>query len=269
MASKLFKRGYEAARQEIKEQEARSEGNKYNLWQLFLTEGDDVRIRFLTEEPLNLHTHTVKRRGKYVTYRCCGDECALCDDSEYASFKGAYLVYDYREWEDRKGKKHSGNLRLYLVGTRVLSQLDRLHTKYGLNNRDYIISRAGSDKSTTYMFDRQDEEKLTSKKIKQMLGDLAEEFNGTEDSLYEILDKVLMASLPISKMDTDEEDNRSSKRAADDDDDFDEEVGLAFEDDGEDDDLPFKSAEDDEEDDYPSQKPAKKSSKKTMFKRRK
>lgn len=266
MASKLFKRGYETARKEIKKQEARSENNRYNLWQLFLNDGDEVRVRFLTEEPLNLHTHSIKKKGKFLTYRCTDDDdCGLCDSGEYASFKGAYLVYDYREWKDNKGKKHSGNLRLYLVGARVLAQLDRLHTKYGLSNRDYIITRAGSDKSTTYMFDREEEKKLSPKKIEQLLGDLAEDYNGTADSLYDILDKVLLSSLPVQSIDSEDVDDEDDEDL---DEDYDEEVDMDDEDEDDDD---FVDDEDEDEEDYSP--PTKRRSaspvkKKSAFKRR-
>ena len=200
----LFKKGYSAVREEKQKQDENREKMGKQLWRFFLSkDGEEATVRFLTEEPINFYEHTVKsvRNGKehYDSVICTRDlgECPLCDSGDRPSFKGAFLIYDKRpyEYKDKDGKTKSakGQLRLYVQGARVLSQLDRLSERYGLTDRDYIITRSGSGTSTTYMFDRTDEVgKLSEAEIKNMLTEkLRETYNGTADSLYDIVQNQL------------------------------------------------------------------------------
>lgn len=200
----LFNRGYEEVQEEKKRQDVARENAGKRLWRFFISnDGEEATVRFLTEEPVTFYEHTVKvmRGGKerYDNVICTKDAggCTLCDSGDRPSFKGAYLVYDKRPYEytDKDGKKKvgKGQLRLYVQGTRVLSQLDRLSSRYGLTNRDYVITRTGSGTSTTYMFDRGDDvSKLSEAEITNMLPEkLREMYNGTEESLYAIVENQL------------------------------------------------------------------------------
>lgn len=211
----MFKRGYEAARDEVKRQEENREKMGKRLWRFFLSkDNDEAAVRFLTEEPINFNEHTIKvvRNGKesYDNHVCIGDDCPYCADGDRPSFKGAFLIYDRRPYEytDKNGKKQrsEGQLRLYVAGTRVLSQLDRLSSRYGLTTRDYFITRSGSGTSTTYMFDRCDESgKLTEAEIKNMLPEsIRDMFDGTQESLYRIVESQLELLVDGSNDDSDD-----------------------------------------------------------------
>lgn len=225
----LFKKGYESVREEKQRQEDIREKSGKRLWRFFLGEdGEEADVRFLTEEPINFYEHTIKitkgGKEKYDTTICTREigDCPLCDNGDKPSFKGAYLVYDMRPYEytdkDGKKKKGKGQLKLYVQGTRVLSQLDRLSERYGLTNRTYTITRTGSGTSTTYMFDRGDEEgKLSDSEIKNMLPEkLRDSFDGTMESLYTIVKEQLEMMLSNSSdasnndNDTDDEEDGSS-----------------------------------------------------------
>lgn len=225
----LFKRGYEAAREEKKRQEEVRENMGKRLFRFFLSgDGAEATVRFLTEEPVNFNEHTIKtvKNGsdRYETYVCTGDDkCPYCESGDRASFKGAYLVWDYTPYEttDDKGKKKkvNGSLKLYVAGTRVLSQLDRLSSRYGLTSRDYEISRTGTGTSTSYMIERTDEvSKLTAKQIENWLPEkLREEFDGSVDSLYKIVEDQLKMYIPSagasnSDDDDDDDDNEEEYR---------------------------------------------------------
>lgn len=223
-----FKRGYTAVKDEVKRQEENREKMGKTLWRFFLSkDGDEAQIRFLTEEPITFYEHTVKNtvngKDKYDNVVCIGEDCPLCQGGDRPSFKGAFLIYDKRPYEytDKEGKKQTGNgqLRLYVAGTKVLSQLERLSERYGLTDRDYIITRAGSGTSTTYMFDRSDTvNKLTEAEIKNMLTDkLKEEYNGTLDSLYSIVEKQveMLANIETGEDDEPVSDNRDNLVGAD------------------------------------------------------
>ena len=206
----LFKRGYEAAREEKQRQDKQREQLGKRLFRFFLTgDGDEATVRFLTEEPINFNEHTVKvmRGGKerFDTFLCDGShDCPYCAEGDRPSFKGAFLIFDRTPFEvkDDKGKKKTvnGSVKLYVAGTRVLSQLDRLSSKYGLTDRDYEISRSGKGTSTTYLIERTDEvSPLTAKKIENMLPEkLREQFDGSADSLYSIIEEQLEMYLPDS-----------------------------------------------------------------------
>lgn len=215
----LFKKGYEAARQEKKRQEEVREQMGKRLFRFFLSgDGAEAKVRFLTEEPINFNEHTVKvyKGGKerYDTFLCTGDEaCPYCAEENKASFKGAFLIWDYTEFEvkDSNGKKKkvNGSLKLYVAGTRVLSQLDRLSNRYGLTERDYYISRTGTGTDTSYMIERTDEiSPLTKAKITNMLPEkLRDSFDGSPDSLYSIVEEQLKMYLPNYSSDSDEDED--------------------------------------------------------------
>ena len=248
--SGVFKKGYSAVREEKQRQDDNRAKMGKRLWRFFLSkDGDEAVVRFLTEEPINFYEHTIKtvRNGKevYDTVICSGDDrCDLCNRGEKPTFKGAFLMYDKREftYKDKDGKEKTakGQLRLYVQGTRVLSQLDRLSERYGLTKRDYTITRSGSGTSTTYMFDRADDvSKVTKEEIANMLPEkLREEYDGTIESLYEIVINQLQMDLDgdddkeEKEKDTEEYDARKNLIGDDDDEDDSEDV--------DDEDIPFK-----------------------------
>ena len=231
----MFKRGYEASRAEKQRQDEAREAMGKRLWRFFLKDdGDEADLRFLTEEPVNFFEHTLKgsKGGKEVfeTYTCTGENCPFCEDGDKPTYKGAYLAIDRSELEykDQKGKKQTGKdqIRLFVQGMKVVSQLDRISDKYGLSNRDVTFIRLGSGTQTTYTIERGDEEKLSSKEIKGLLPEkLREEYDGTMDSLYDIIEEQLVMNTKDYEPDSDEDeddeedDERAGVIGADDDED--------------------------------------------------
>ena len=221
----MFKKGYSAVREEKQRQDENREKAGKNLWRFFLTgDGDEAEVRFLTEEPVTFYEHTVKgmRNGKevYDTHVCSGDDtCALCAGGDKPTFKGAFLIWDMRPYEytDKDGKKQKGKgqLRLYVQGARVLSQLDRISNKYGLTNRSLTIIRLGKGTSTTYTLEKGDEEdKLSQAEIKNMLPEkLRDKYNGTMESLYGIIEKSLSASISEDSSSDDDDDEEMEERS--------------------------------------------------------
>lgn len=249
----MFKRGYEASREEKARQDKARENAGKRLFKFFLKDdGDEADLRFLTEEPVNFYEHNLKKGDRYEQYTCTGEGCSLCDEGEKPTYKGAYLVVDRREYEytDDKGKKKKGKdqVRLFIQGMKVVSQLDRISDKYGLSNRDVTIVRLGKGTQTSYTIERGDEEKMTKKEIEQLLPEkLREMYDGTMDSLYKIVEEQLtMMTKDYSPDDEDIED---------DDEDEDDGRGRLITDDD----------DEDEEDERPKKKLGSK--KKSMFKK--
>lgn len=232
---KLFARGYEASRAEKERQDKARENAGKKLWRFFLKEdGDEADLRFLTEEPVNFYEHNVKRSdGRFDQYCCTGEDCPFCEDGERPTYKGAYLVVDRREFEykDKDGKTQHGKdqVRLFVMGMKVVSQLDRISDKYGLSNRDVTIVRLGSGTQTTYTFERGEEDKLTSKEIKALLPEkIRDQYDGTMDSLMGIVEEQLLMLTKDyeSREDDDEEEEEVS-------DNHDKLIGVEDEDDEE------------------------------------
>lgn len=250
----MFKRGYEASREEKARQDKARENAGKKLWRFFLADdGDEADLRFLTEEPVNFYEHNLKRGdNKYEQYCCSGENCSLCEDGDRPTYKGAYLVVDRREYEytDKNSKKQKGKnqVRLFIQGMKVVSQLDRISSKYGLSNRDVTIVRLGKGTQTTYTVERGDEEKLTKKEIEQLLPEsLREMYDGTMDSLYNIVEEQLrMMTKDYIPEDDDEE--------------------LPFEEDDKKRGRLINVDDDDEEEETPKRKLSSKSGKKKLFK---
>ena len=264
----LFQRGYETAREEKKRQDEVREKSGKRLYNFFLKDdGDEAQVRFLTEEPVNFYAHNIKSvRGgneRFDTFVCTqDDDCPFCEDGDRPSYKGAYLVYDKRTIETKdpktgKKKKIHGQIRLYTQGMRVISQLDRLSSRYGLTKCDYIIARVGKGQNTSYTFDRDTDEcdKMTKKEIENLLPEkLRDMYDGTMESLYTIVEDQIAMMLPSENThghdddDDDEEDDeeyrrREKKRRFN---------LVGYYDDDEEDDEEEDEYEDDEDDEYES-----------------
>lgn len=193
----LFKRGYKSVREEKTRQEEEAKRRQMGLFRLFLREdGEEAEIRFLTEEPINYYEHTIPNGRLFDNIPCIGADCPHCADDDKPRFVGAFLILDKREYEytDRQtGKKKTAKnqLRLYVQGTKVLSQLDRLSEKYGLTTHEYTLVRTGKGKNdTSYTFERGDKVGvMTRKEIEAILPErLREQYDGSMDSLYAIIE---------------------------------------------------------------------------------
>lgn len=221
----LFRRGYEAVQEEKERQEKIKENSGKKLFDFFLqNDRDEADLRFLTEEPVTFQRHTVKgtRNGKdtFDIYTCEGAGCPLCAEGNKSSFCGAYLVVDNRPYEykrDGKTIKREKSLKMFSYGNRVLSQLDRISSKYGLTSREITMVRLGRGTDTTYTFERGDEKlkPMSPDKIEELLPEkLKEQYDGTADSLYDIVEEQLMmrtksfadnGSLEVNDNDNDDE----------------------------------------------------------------
>jgi hypothetical protein len=224
----VFGRGYEQAEAERKRQEAQREGRRNKLWTFFLTEdNDEALVRFLTEIPINFYEHNMQvsigGRSRWEGFTCLGEikkPCPLCENGDRAQLKGAYLVWDYREYEytDEKGKKRkaSGQVRLYIAGPTIVNQLGRISKRYGLCKQDITVSRSGAKKGVTYNFNREAAAKGPSKTmIENALPEaLRELYDGSLESLNNIIEEQLKLRFPEhdDEDDGDEEDTRAEKK---------------------------------------------------------
>lgn len=196
----MFDRGYKSVKEEIAENAKRQEEAGKKLFRWMMGKGNtETKVRFLTEEPVTFREHTYQSGSRWDNTICLaqqGKPCEWCDSGNNSSFKGAYLVYDYSKYTDKNGEEKESGLRLYVRGSRDLSQLDRLSNSYGLTNRDYDLFRTGTGMSTVYTFDRNDESDLPSNVIEALEERFGEEYDGSEESLMTIVEDQLRYYLP-------------------------------------------------------------------------
>jgi len=213
----IFKRGYIVARDEAKKAEERRASFGKMIYEFYLTDDkDEAEVVFLNEEPVNCFTHNriSRRNGKefFDTVVCTQDEnCPDCNDGERATYKGAYLIVDLRpyEYKDDKGKKQTKEqtLRFYMPGNRIVTQLDRISTKYGLADSIMNIVRHGKGTKTNYIVENTNEEYSFSKKELEtlMTDEVKKLYNGSEESIYDIIEQQLEIRLSSTGEDADEE----------------------------------------------------------------
>lgn len=210
------KRGFKAVDREIERQEQAKNMGGNKIFRFFLLDNkDSAEISFLTEEPINFYEHSVKgyKNGKetYDNVPCIGAECPHCANGLRSSFKSAWLIVDHRErtYTDKEGKEQTvkDSVRLYVVGTKTAGMIQRKAQRYGLTNYQYLIERVGSGTSTTYLIENEDKVTLSPQEIESLLPDfLKEQYDGTMESLYTIIEKEIERLAPVVS-DFDEEDD--------------------------------------------------------------
>ena len=285
-----FKRGYKPLAKEAKRQEAARAARRNRLFEFYLKDDkDEADVRFLLEEPCNIRVHQVQRKSGngrtfYDSVICTEDDsCPYCEMGDNPTVKGATLIIDRRpfEYTDDNGKKKKGKnqVKLFIQGTKVMGQLERISDKYGLTDRDVTIIRLGTGTGTSYTIERGDEEPVTMKEIKNALPDWCrDEYDGTEDSLYDILEAQLEKMM--AKADDDDEDYEEDDYEEEDDEDEAPRKrsrstsrgkrSKYIEDDDEDEDDDYDEVEDDDEEDYePPRRSLSKKSKSTGLKKSK
>ena len=283
-----FKRGYKPLAKEAKRQEAARAARRNRLFEFYLKDDkDEADVRFLLEEPCNIRVHQVQRkvgngRTFYDSVICTEDDsCPYCEMGDNPTVKGATLIIDRRpfEYTDDNGKKKKGKnqVKLFIQGTKVMGQLERISDKYGLTDRDVTIIRLGTGTGTSYTIERGDEEPVTMKEIKNALPDWCrDEYDGTEDSLYDILEAQLEKMM--AKADDDEDYEEDDYEEEDDEDEVPRKRSRStsrgkrskYIEDDEDEDDDYDEVEDDDEEDYePPRRSLSKKSKSTGLKKSK
>lgn len=209
----MFQRGYDASRAEKERQDKVRENMGKKLFRFFIKEdGEEADLRFLNEEPVNFKEHSIRVGERFENYTCTGDDCPFCSDGDRPTYKGAYIVIDRRpfEYTDKNGKKQKGKNqpRLFVMGMKVVSQLDRIHERYGLSKRDVTIIRLGKGTQTTYTIERGEEEKMTTKEIKELLPEkLRDDYDGTQESVMDMIEAQLLMNTKDYDPAADEEDD--------------------------------------------------------------
>lgn len=203
-------RGYAKVRQAKKEQEIYQQQSKNRVYEFWIQKDEEAEMRFLTEEPITFKRHSMPKAGRFEQYTCPGVGCPICAKGDNPRFVGAYLVVDRRTFESKKdnskGKQLKNQVRLFVQGTNVLSQLDRNSEKYGLINREWTVARTAN----AYNWDRGEKCKLLPS-LEKLLKDFDK-----KDPYDIVLDNVKALSIKdlnvkFGDSDDDEEEERSAR----------------------------------------------------------
>lgn len=145
--NKWATQGWEEAEKQV------SSGNYAR--EFFITDGEEVKIRVLTDEPINIRDHYVKGKGWFTCSQGLYDEpCPLCAAGYRTTNHSIFQVFDPREYKDKNDVVHKNEVKLWRVGVKLLRLLKLKAKRYGpLTNYDIDVSRIGSGTNTTYSID--------------------------------------------------------------------------------------------------------------------
>ena len=222
-------RGFSQFKEEEKRQKVEREKRRGFLFNLFIKKGDDEErlIRFLTEEPIIFHEHSLNENGKFNDYPCLGEGCELCAQDR-PSFKGAWLVADFTPWErdiyDQKtnqktGKKETIPFRIRVLkrGTKDVGTYNLKASKFGLTNYEWDLSRVGEDSSTVYNLERGEKVDLEEdidifvEQFPKVYRDFLEKEGISADTLMDIVEANVMQDLSIIGVDVDGDDDEEEE----------------------------------------------------------
>lgn len=171
MAVSYLKKG-KSAKKEVAKAEAQQDLQKQNTqYRFWLKEDAEAKITFLdgdlaedgTIDAVVYHEHNMQINGRWGNTFVCIKEfepCPLCEVAEdtgkgKAAFVAAFTIIDHRVYEDKDGKKHKDQLRLFVCKLDTYKLLQKIATKRkGLAGCTFDVSRTG-DKSPNVgnMFD--------------------------------------------------------------------------------------------------------------------
>jgi len=150
-----YNKGYEPVRRNAEANKKKKGGFALELW---IKADEEAIVRFMVNEPINIHQHSIQIGGRWQTRTCIadtGEKCPLCAMGNKRRFVGVYSVIDRRkeEYKDRNGKtiKKRNTVKLWRCGQRVLSTLENINAKRGgLTKCDMSVTRIGEGKDTIY-----------------------------------------------------------------------------------------------------------------------
>jgi len=138
-----YSNGYEGMKKE--EERAAQANGPQRFW---VKPGDTKHIIFVDDEPFTLYEHNPKINGDWKNWITCGqgisDNVPCCEVLGPASryFIGYYTVIDCSEYMDKKGNKHSYEVKLLGAKMKTLKKFRRKKEDKGsLIGRKYKVTR--------------------------------------------------------------------------------------------------------------------------------
>ncbi len=121
----------------------------------FIRDGEEARIRVLSDEPTGIKDHYIKGKG----YLTCAEGfheqgCPLCAAGDRPSNRFIFQVFDPREYTDKNDIVHKDEVKIWRVGIKLLRLLKLKEKRYGpLDTYNIDVTRLGTGNNTTYSID--------------------------------------------------------------------------------------------------------------------
>jgi len=142
-AASWFDWGYAGIDEEVKRLKAmRPESDRPR--ELIITDGEDLYVYWISEQPFCYHAHSVKRTARsgkpYWIHQTClkPEKCPYCEMAEQegspvarSSYYGLYTVIDCREWEDSRGNVHTNERKIFRCFIGRMQSIARIEGKKG------------------------------------------------------------------------------------------------------------------------------------------
>ena len=146
-----------AAQALLKKEEAKAElakEEKGRLWRFFLKDGEERRITFIDGDLdgdgmldiLMFYEHTVFHNSRWTPFTCIQEDepCPVCESGDRPSLVGVFTIIDHSQYEDKQGKMHKDERRLFVAKRNTIQQLQTLAGKRGgLAGCTFDVSRSG------------------------------------------------------------------------------------------------------------------------------
>lgn len=178
MTFDFMKKGKAAHEQVVKadlETEARKAAG--SVWRFRMPQDTEAQITFLDGvlgdegllDTVTYWEHQVRLNGKWGNFFPCTQEfepCPLCEKGETSALVALFTIIDHRKWEDKNGKAHQHEKRLFACKRDTFKRLQHLATKReGLAGITFDVQRIG-DKSAAVGTDFDFVEKNPLAKVK-------------------------------------------------------------------------------------------------------
>lgn len=155
----------EEFQEDIDEKRAANQDKVFRFWMPPKTSG---HITFVDNPvhpsgfklPFAYLEHNPFLNGSYKNWFTCPgeDSCPLCKAGNRPALVAAYTIIDHSEWDDRSGKHHKDEVKLYIVKSKVLKVLRKAATKKG-SLRGWFVEVSRTDDLSPNTGDQFDFEK--------------------------------------------------------------------------------------------------------------
>lgn len=184
----FLKRGA-AAHNALKKENVKAETrDKNRVMRFWLPDEATTEITFLdgglSEDGLldivMYYEHQIYMNESWQNWFVCTSEqepCPVCEGGDNPALVGVMTVIDHKEYEDRKGKTHVNERRLFVAKRHTIKQLQVLATKRkGLNGCRFDVTRTGENSAAVgSVFDFT--EKVTAAALKKSYKENAQPYD--------------------------------------------------------------------------------------------
>jgi hypothetical protein len=99
------------------DKKAKEKRDNRDPWRFRLKNDESGKVTFLDNPSFFVHEHNLRIDGKFGNFFTCVkdfDTCPVCEDGDTPGYIVVATVIDHTVWEDREGKKHRNQKKLFV-----------------------------------------------------------------------------------------------------------------------------------------------------------